>query len=66
MESGAATVSDNPASRFFLDAVWQEAFEMYEKDCSGRLWEAPKHVQEEYKERARKALLDYLATCGIV
>jgi hypothetical protein len=56
----------NPASRFFHDAVWQEAFEMYEKDCHGKLWEAPQWVQDEYKERARKALSEYLATCGIV
>lgn len=56
----------NPVSRFFQDAVWREAFEMYERDCHGKLWEAPKQVQEDYKERARKALRDYLATCGIV
>ena len=56
----------NPVSRFFLDAVWQEAFERYEADCGGKLWEAPKWVQEQYKDRARKALGEYLATCGIV
>jgi hypothetical protein len=56
----------NPASRHFLDAIWKEAFEMYEADCHGKLWEAPTHVQEEYKERARKALREYLATCGVV
>lgn len=57
---------NNLASRFFLDAVWQEAFDDYEKDCGGKLWEAPKRVQEEYKQAARKKLRDYLATCGIV
>lgn len=51
------------ASRFFLDAVWQEAFEMYEAACHGKLWEAPRHVQEDYKARARKAFREYLAKC---
>jgi hypothetical protein len=39
---------------------------MYEKDGGGILWKAPQWVQDEYKERARKALRDYLATYGIV
>ena len=56
----------NPASRYFQDAVWQEAFDLYEADCGGKLWEAPKRAQEEYKERARKALHEYLASCGMV
>jgi hypothetical protein len=56
----------NPASRHFQDAVWQDACDQYEADCSGKLWEAPRQVQEDYKERARKSLREYLASCGIV
>jgi hypothetical protein len=48
--------------RFFQDAIWQAAFEMYENDGGLTLWKAPKHVQEQYKHRARKALSEYLAT----
>lgn len=57
---------NNPASRFFQDAVWQEAFALYEKECGGKLFEAPKQVQEDYKQRARVLLGEYLASCGIV
>jgi hypothetical protein len=56
----------NPATRFFQDAIWQTAFEAYKEDCGGKLWEAPKHVQEEYKQRARSELGKYLAQFGIV
>ena len=59
-------MTTNPASRHFQEAVWQEAFDLYESDCGGKLWEAPKQVQENYMERARKALREYLASCGIV
>jgi hypothetical protein len=60
-------MKENPASRIFQDALWAEAFEMYQRDHpQGKLSVAPPLVQEEYKERARKVLRDYLATHGIV
>lgn len=56
----------NEASRFFSDAVWRDAFELYEKECGGNLCRAPKWVQDKYVEKARYELRDYLATFGIV
>lgn len=56
----------NPASRLFDDAVWRSAFDAYEKDCGGKLWEAPKQVQEDYKQKARGEMRHYLATQGMV
>lgn len=41
------------ADRHLQDAVWLTAFDLYENDCGGKLWQAPKWVQEEYKNRAR-------------
>ena len=56
----------HPVSRHFQNAIWQEAFEKYMAECGQELWKAPQWVQDEYKQRARKDLCDYLATCGIV
>ena len=62
----AEAEAPNPAKRFFDDAVWRSAFDLYVNDCSGLLWQAPQYVQEEYKQRARTHLGEYLAKCGIV
>jgi hypothetical protein len=56
----------NPFQQAFDEAVWDEAKELYAKDGLGSLDPQPKEVQDAYRERARKELRDYLATCGIV
>lgn len=45
--------------RFAQDAIWGAAFEMYQAECGGKLWEAPQWVQDQYKERAREKMIAF-------